>query len=366
MTPIINQYYPGLEKVPWISLGEYPTKVEKLEKMGGIRGFKSLYIKRDDQSSPVYGGNKVRKLEYLLADAQRRGKKTLITLGGVGSNQVLATGIFGSEFGFKVIGIMLDQPNAKYVRNNLLLDKHYEIELVHAKDALSEIMAVTSQYIKSVLGGGKPYFVTAGASSEIGNMGFVNAAFELKERIDNKILTEPDYIIAACGSIGTTAGLNLGCRLAGLQSKVVAVRISMPWLVTKWRMRRMIRDINKYMRKFDSSVRLLDISEDELLMLEDYLGEEYASFTDIGCKCVDDMLELEGIPLDPTYTGKALGGGLDWLKKRGETDKNVLFWNTYNSRSLSEKSSDINYNTLPKQFHKYFKEPVQEETWKRG
>ncbi len=352
--------------MPWISLGEYPTRVEKLEKMGEARGFSNLYIKRDDCCNPVYGGNKVRKLEYLLADAQQKGKKTLITLGGAGSNQVLATGIFGGELGFDVVGIMLDQPNAMYVRKNLLLDKHYNIKLVHAKDTLSEITAFTSQYIRAVLRGGSPYFVTAGASSEIGNIGFVNAAFELKEQIDNKATPEPDYIVAACGSIGTTAGLTLGCRLAGLDTKVIAVRVSMPWLVTKWRMRRMIRDINKYMRKFDPSVPLLDVKEEELTLLEDYLGKEYACFTDYGCQCVDDMLELENIQLDHTYTGKALGGGLDWLKKKGETDANILFWNTYNSRDLSEKSANIAYDELPKQFHKYFTEPVQEETVERG
>ena len=366
LMPTINQYYPGLEKIPWISLGEYPTRVEKLEKMGEARGFSNLYIKRDDCCNPVYGGNKVRKLEYLLADAQRKRKKTLITLGCAGSNQVLATGIFGGELGFDVVGIMLDQPNTIYVRENLLLDKHYNVKLVHAKDTVAEVTAFTSQYIKAVLSGGKPYFVTAGASNEIGNMSFVNASFELKEQIENGDTPEPDYIVVACGSIGTAAGLTLGCRLAGLDTKVIGVRVAMSWLVTKWRMRRMIRDINKYMRKFDQSMPLLDVKEDELILLEDYLGKEYACFTDCGCQCVDDMRELEDIKLEQTYTGKALGGGLEWLKKNGETDANILFWNTYNSIDLSEKTANITYDELPKQFHKYFTEPVQEETWERG
>jgi hypothetical protein len=128
----------------------------------------------------------------------------------------------------------------------------------------------------------------------------------------------------------------------------------------------MIRDINKYMRRFDSAVPLLNVPENELIMLENYLGKEYACFTEIGCQCVEDMLELEGIQIEHTYTGKALGGGLDWLKRNGKTDANILFWNTYNSRDLSEKIIDIKYDSLPKQFHKYFTESVQEETWKRG
>jgi len=364
LKPVINEFFSGLEKIPWISLGSYPTRVEKLEKMGEARGFTDLYIKRDDRSSPVYGGNKVRKLEYMLADAQKKGKRTLITLGGAGSNQVLATGIFGHELGFKVTGIMMDQANAKYVRKNLLLDKYYDIKLVYTKDTLSEIFSFAGEYIGSMLNGGKPYFVTAGASSPIGNMGFVNAGFELKKQIENGESPEPDYIIAACGSIGTSAGLQLGCILAGLKTKIVAVRVAYPWLVTKWRMKRMIGDIIRLMRKYDSTVPSVDVSEEELILLGDYLGEDYAAFTDLGCQCVDDMRELEDIELEHTYTGKALGGGLDWLKKQGKSNSTILFWNTYNSVDLSEKAATIDYKTLPKKFHKYFTEPVQEETWK--
>jgi len=106
------------------------------------------------------------------------------------------------------------------------------------------------------------------------------------------------------------------------------------------------------------------VSEEELILLGDYLGEDYAAFTDVGCQCVDDMRELEDIPLEHTYTGKALGGGLDWLKKQGKSDATILFWNTYNSVDLSEKAATIDYKTLPEKFHKYFREPVQEETWK--
>ncbi len=362
MAPIINQFFPGLEEIPWTRLGEYPTGIDKLKNMGEARGFSNLYIKRDDRANPVYGGNKVRKLEYVLADAREKGKKTLITLGAAGSNQVLATGIFGKELGFDAVGVMMDQPNAEYVRKNLLLDKCYDIRLIYTKDTLTEITTFASEYIKLLLNGSKPYFVTAGASSEIGNMGFVNAAYELKEQVENGA-PEPDYIIVACGSIGTSAGLYLGCKLAGLKTKVVGVRVAMPWLVTKWRMKRMIRDINQFMQGHDSLVPLVDIRDNDLMLLEDYLGEDYAYFTDCGCDCVDDMRKLENIPLEHTYTGKALGGGLDWLKKQGETDSTILFWNTYNSRDLTEKAATIDYKTLPKDFHKYFNELLQEETW---
>ncbi|MCW4051144.1 MAG: pyridoxal-phosphate dependent enzyme [Candidatus Bathyarchaeota archaeon] len=363
--PIINETYPGLEGIPWLKIGDFPSDIEKLGNMGQAHGFSELYIKRDDRCSKVYGGNKVRKLEYMLADAKEKGKKTLVTLGGTGSNQVLATGIFGADHGFRTTGIMLHQLNAEYVRKNLLMDHYYGIELIFAKNTFAEVYTFISKYLRAQLGGGKPYFVTAGASNEIGNMGFVNAAFELKQQVDKGEITEPDYIIVACGSIGTTAGLNLGCKLAGLKTKVLGVRVAMPWLVTKWRMGRMIRDINVYMKRHDASVPLMKVKPEDLYLLDGYLGEEYACFTEKGCDAVDEMKNLEGIPLDQTYTGKALGGGLDWLKKQSEQDKVVLFWNTYNSVDLSEKAANVDYRELPKQFHRYFTEPTQEETFRK-
>lgn len=366
MAPVINKKYLGLQAIPWIEIGSYPSRVERLEQMGDAHGFDNLYIKRDDLIHELYGGNKVRKLEYLLADAGKLGKKTLVTLGGTGSNQVLATTIFGGEHGFKTIGIMLDQPNAEYVRKNLLLDHYFGAKLVYAGGELAEIAAFISEYTKAQLEGRKPYFVTAGASSPVGNMGFVNAAFELKQQVEDGKVPEPDYLIAACGSIGTTAGLHLGCRLAGLKTKVVGVRVAMPWLVTKWRMSRMIGHINDFMRKHDKTVPKLMVRKDDLCLLGDYLGKEYACFTEEGCCVVDEMRDLEGIPLDHTYTGKAMAGGLDWLKKRKEQDKNVLFWNTYNSVDLSDKAATIDYKTLPSKFHRYFEEPTQEETFKRS
>lgn len=98
-----------------------------------------------------------------------------------------------------------------------------------------------------------------------------------------------------------------------------------------------------------------------MTLLEDYLGDGYAFLTDLGLKTVRLMKELEAIPLDTTYTGKALGGGLDWLRKQGLQDSVILFWNTYNSVDLSHLIKDADYRELPKALHKYFEEPTQEE-----
>lgn len=341
-----------------MELGEFPTSVQKLEAFGEAEGFPQLYMKRDDQSSRLYGGNKLRKLEFVLADAKRRGRKVLITTGGVGSNQVLASGIYGKQAGFKVVGAVMDQPNANYVRRNLLLDLHYVVDLHYAPSMFILYFAVTYQLLKHFLIGNKPYFVPPGASSQLGNMGFVNAIFELKQQVDEEVIPEPDYIIAPAGTMGTVAGLEAGCRLTGMKSKVIAVRVAM------YSMKRLVSMINQlcdFMRKADPSIPEFRVSSDDVVLLEDYLGDSYAAFTELGVRMVRQMKELEGISLDTTYTGKALGGGLDWLKKQGRRDRVALFWNTYNSVDLTHLIQQVDYHRLPRSFHQYFEKPTQEE-----
>lgn len=361
MRPIIFDLYPGLDMVPWIELGDFPTPIERLERFGEVAGLPHLYIKRDDLSSRLYGGNKVRKLEFVLADAKSKKRKTLITLGAVGSNQVLATGIFGREVGFRVKGLVMDQPNAEYVRRNLLMDMRYGVELHYAPNTPTLLLYLAYLYLMSWLRGERPYYVPAGASSPIGNLGFVNASFELKMQVEEGVMPEPDYIIVAAGSLGTAAGLELGCRLSRLKTRVVAVRVSMPWYATAKRLASMANSICRLMRRFSSSVPKIEIPADEVILLEDYLGRGYAHFTSEGLITVAEIKRLEGITLEGTYTGKALAGGIDWIIRRGLRDKVILFWNTYNSVDLSPLIMDMDYHSLPKPFHKYFEEPTQEE-----
>jgi len=361
MAPLINKYYPGLEKVPWIKIGNFPSRVERLEEMGNAHRFPELYIKRDDCCHSVYGGNKIRKLEYVLADAKSKNRKLLIAVGATGSNQVLATGIHGGGQGFRVMGLMFHQPNAEYLRRNLLLDCHYGVEVKYTDSFVGEIFLLFSEYLKAALRGDRPYYVPGGASSPAGSLGFVNAVYELKEQIEEGLMPEPDYIVAAAGSLGTTAGLELGCRLLGLKTRVLAVGVSTPRVVNPRGLANMVRSICGYMRKHDPDVPEVRCTENDVTMLMDYLGDGYAHITELGFATVRDMGRLEGIPLDTTYTGKALGGGLDWLKRNGEQDKVVLFWDTYNSVDLSELCAGVDYRALPGGFHRYFTEPTQEE-----
>jgi len=266
LKPLLFEEYPGLESVPWVSLGTFPTPIQKMEKLGEAQGLGSLYVKRDDLSSPIYGGNKVRKLEWVLADARGKGRKTLISVGGSGSNQVLATTIYGKQMGFRVVGLVFDQPNAEYVRRNLLLDHHYGAELHFAQNTPVEILLFGLTYAWEGIRGEKPYYVPAGASSPVGNMGYVNAGFEIKNQVEQGEMPEPDYVLTAAGSLGTASGLQLGFKLAGMKTRVAAVQVSMPWYITAGKFASMIANINTFMRRSDSTIPEVKPKPEELII----------------------------------------------------------------------------------------------------
>jgi 1-aminocyclopropane-1-carboxylate deaminase/D-cysteine desulfhydrase-like pyridoxal-dependent ACC family enzyme len=361
LKPLLFEAYPDLSVIPWTELGNFPTPIQKLEKLGEAHGFGKLYVKRDDKSSPIYGGNKVRKLEWVLADAKAKGRKSLLCVGGSGSNQVLATTIYGKNMGFRVVGVVFDQPNADYVRRNLLLDQHYGAELRFASNTPVELLLFGATYMWEAIRGEKPYYVPAGASSPIGNMGYVNAAFEIKSQVEQGAIPEPDYVLAAAGSLGTASGLQLGFRLAEMKTRVAAIQVSMPWYITANKFAGMIANINAFMRKTDPSITEIKPKPDELIMLNDYLGKCYADFTPGCISILKQAKELEGITLDPTYTSKTLHGGLDWLKAEGKRDKVVLFMDTFNSVDLTGHITGADYKTLPGALHRYFENPTQEE-----
>ena len=358
-TPLIFEAYPGLKgKIPWIPLGNFPTPVQKLDHLGKKIGAASFYIKRDDLSSKIYGGNKIRKLEFLLADAKRRGADKLITGGGVGSNFSLATTIHGQRLGMRTTIVLMDHPVSEATKKNMLLDYYHRAKMLKTSPRLWRYL-VRYQFLINInpLKGKLPYFIPIGGSNELGSVGFIDAAFELKKQIADGVLPEPDYIFITSGSLGSFCGLWLGCRLADLKTKVIGVNVSSA-NTTGAALK--VNDICRYLHKIDPGFPQLKVSNSELTILEDYRGEGYAYFTKEGMKSILLMHSSEKIKLDGTYTGKTLAGALDYIKKNHLEDKNLLFWNTYNSVDLSHLIKDIDYHQLPTPFHKYFELPRQE------
>jgi len=346
MTIPLFEAYPALEKrVPWISLGKYPTPVQKLENLGRAIGYPEIWIKRDDQSSDIYGGNKVRKLEFIIPDALRKKKKYMITVGGIGTNHGLATTIHCGRAGIKTVLVLVPQPITDKVQENLLLDQHFGAEINVGRSTIEAYLRAAWVMLTHP----NFYLLWAGGTSPLSTLGYVNAAFELKQQVDAGLLSEPKYIFGATGSMGTTAGLIVGARLAGLKSRIVGVKVSMD---TYSNVRGIVSLTNKtvgLMRKHDPSVPDMRFTDSDFDLEVGFFGGEYGRVTPEGKTAVDLIKKTEGIGLETTYTGKALAAMLDFVKKgRSPDGAPVLFWNTYNSVDYSETIKQCGgFKTLP-------------------
>ncbi len=371
----IFKAFPGLqETLPYITLGTFPTPILKADKFGIFlkEAFsidaKNLYVKQDNFSgkknvndSQLFGGNKVRKLEFILADALLCEAETIVTVGDAGSNHALATAIYSKLVGLDCIIMLAPQLNTSYLQRNLLMDLYYSPTIKayfsEAQRTVDEVK-VSREFILE--GKQSPYYIPMGGSNEVGAVGFVNAAFELKEQIDQKIIPEPDYIYVTLGSAGTAAGLILGCKAAGLKTKIIAVRISGTPEIKATILKNLIKSTNKYLNMFDKNFPIFDIKEEDYSISNEFSGSKYAETTKEGALSIRLLRAFEKIQLDGTYTGKTFAALLsDLITKPELQNKNILFWNTYCSGKFSEITKDMDYTKLPDLLQGYFRIPVQ-------
>ncbi len=357
--PILFEKFPGLKAIPWINLAPLNTPVEKLGKLGKKVDCDTIYVKRDDLTSPIYGGNKVRKFEFFFADFLAKKRKVMMTMGGTGSNHSLASTLFIKQLNeahdgnLESVLALFDQPVTEHVRKTLLLDFHFGAKFVYAHGYLGLILKGIWHYLKRR----GAYFMWPGASTPIGTLGFVNAAFELKQQIEAGILPEPDKIFCAAGSSGTMAGLALGCQLAGLKTKVVAAQVSMSMFASTKTATNLARKTLQLMQRYDISVPTVDLSN--IFVDPAYFGGTYGWPTKRGLDAVALAKDTENLKLETTYTGKAFACLLDYLVKDPECkNETLLFWNTYNSRDFSEVAKTVDYHGLPKALHWIYEQPL--------
>jgi len=353
--------YPALEgQLPRLRLGCLPTPVGRLPDWGGDAAPASLHLKRDDLSGTVYGGNKVRKLEFLLAAALARGVQEVLTVGFAGSNHSLATALYARQVGLHCAALLLPQANAHYVRRNLLASHRCGAELHACRTELGLLLAAGLRLVRGRLGGGStPVYVPAGGSCPLGMVGYVNAAFELQEQIQAGALPEPDLVYVALGSMGTAAGLMLGLRAAGLKSRVVPVRVIGKRLARPAGMLRLLRRTVALLCRLDPAFPRLEFTAADVASRDDCLGSGYARFTPAGVQAAERLRREAGIVLNGAYTAKAFAVLFGDLQRQCLRGQHVLFWNTYNSRDLSGITAGVDYHDLPCGFHRYFEEDVQ-------
>ena len=354
--------YPLLkEKLPYVSLGNFPTPVEKLENMGKKLGLNHLYIKRDDLSGTIYGGNKVRKLEFILGQALKSGAKEVLTFGFAGSNHALATAIYANKLGLRSISMLFPQTNAHYVRKNLLMSYYSNAELHQYPNKPIIGFGVIYQLLRHKLKYKHfPSVIAPGGSSILGTIGFVNAAFELKKQIDENTVHEPDYIYVAMGTMGTAAGLLLGLKAANIKSKIIPICVVDKKMANIEKLKKLFHITNSYLNSLDKSFPVLEFPVGQIRVNHDFFGKQYSLFTKEGVQAVDWMKNTEGINLEGTYTGKTFAALISDANKKNLKDDIIIFWNTYNSIDFSDSIAKINYKNLPNAFHSYFEKEVQQ------
>lgn len=360
MFPLFDLFPRLRSRLPHVSLAELPTPVEPMWRLAARLGITNLYVKRDDITAPLYGGNKVRKLEFLLAEAVRPGCKEVMTFGCAGSNHATATAIYANQLGLRSISMLLPQPNAHSVRTNLLVSHRFGAELNYyesSEDLGKDMPRVFARHVREA--GVEPMVIPAGGSSPLGVAGYVNAALELAAQVGEGLAPRPDLIYVAAGTAGTSVGLKLGFKFAGLKTDVRPVRVTGETFVNAPAMVELFHDTNHLLHEKDDSVPPLDFTEEETLIRHDFYGGNYAEYTQESVSAMKIVHETEGIRLEGAYTGKAFAALLADAAGGLLHGKNVLFWDTYNSRDLSNLIVGQDYHDLPKPLHPYFEQDVQ-------
>lgn len=328
--PLFERYQALAQHVPWTPIVSGPTPIEQIPALASRLGDNRLYVKREDQTHPVIGGNKVRGLEFLLGDALQRKIDALITFGAAGSNHVAATAFHARALGMSTTALMIAQPQAPYVARNLFDDLAAEARLVPV-NPITAGPRFAYEWLRLKRGNKRVRIIPPGGTSPLSCLGHVNAALELRAQIDAGLLPPPDYLFVGLGSLGTAAGLVLGCRLAGLATRIVGVVVFHRWFCTAGRCARLAHRTLRFIQARDSSVQDGPIHRADFEIVATALGRGYAHPTPEAMQLSDSIAEC-GPALDQSYTSKTLAGALTWIETNRMQDRNLLYWHSYQHR----------------------------------
>lgn len=358
--PLFKAFPKLAEKLSWLPLANLPTPVEPMRKLAEELDEDDLFIKRDDLSGEVYGGNKVRKLEFLLAEARDREADAVMTFGTAGSNHCLATAVYARSLGMDAISILSPQTNSASIGRNLLMGYHVGAELHHYHSEPAAQRGAAWQTARR-LGDGKkaPHIIRRGGSSPLGTVGFVNAGLELAEQIHAGELPKPDRLYVPMGTMGTAVGLALGLTAAGLSTKVIAVRVVDTQYGSEEGFNKLFDSTATMLNKLDENFPKLRWVDANVEFRHDQYGGKYALFTEAGIEAVTMLKSTEGIQLEGTYTGKAMAALIADSLAGNLEGRRILFWNTYNSRAFPEEALATGYERLPFPVQEYFEKPYQ-------
>ena len=316
----LTQIKKKLEQLRKTELAIVPTPLEKLSRFGEAIGLKNLYIKRDDNTGLAMGGNKARKLEYLVSEAIKKKCNLLFTIGGIQSNHCRMTVAAAKKYGMNChIWLLGTKPENE--TGNVLLDRLLGATIEYLPSMPDEELEKRVEEIMSrwKSEGKKPFYIPIGGSTGLGCLGYVNMIRELSEQLKGvgkgktSFPTQTglviDTILTTSGSGGTQAGMVLGCELFLPKTRVIGISVS----------RRKVPFTQKVFGVVKEGEKILGLKNlvpmEKITVYDEYIGVKYGVPTEAGVNAILTLAQTEGILLDPVYTGKAMSGLVDLVKK---------------------------------------------------
>lgn len=317
---------------PRVSLAHLPTPLEPLTRLTKELGGPEIWIKRDDCTGLSSGGNKTRKLEFLMAEALKNGADTVLTQGAVQSNHARQTAAAAARLGLKCHLLLENRTGSNdplYLTNgNVMLDSLHGATYENRGSGLDMHQELLDAGDKVSQNGGKPYVIPGGGSNPIGALGYVNCAFEMMGQINNMGL-HFNHLIHATGSAGTQAGLVAGMKLVNSPLPILGVGVRAPRPKQE---ASVFALAEKTLQLFDNAPTL---TPNEVVANCDYVGEGYGIPADSTLEAINMMAQLEGILLDPVYSGKGMAGLIDLVRTGKFTkDQRIIFLHTGGSVAL--------------------------------
>ena len=322
-----------LARFPRLRFAHLPTPLEPMENLSRLLDGPNIWVKRDDCTGLAGGGNKTRKLEFLMADAEQQGADTIITQGAVQSNHARQTAAIAAKLGYECYLLLENRTGSDdpdfLANGNVLLDDIYNARLSDfpAGTDMNQEMLSLAEELR--VAGKKPYIIPGGGSNRIGALGYVNAAYELVGQCNDQGL-KVDHIVHATGSTGTQAGLVTG--LTAIHSGIDLMGISV-------RAQKEAQEENVYRLACETAELIgssAALNRSDVVANSDYVGEGYGMPTDGMIEAVEMTARHESILLDPVYSGKAMAGLID-LVRQGfyRREENIVFIHTGGAQALS-------------------------------
>jgi D-cysteine desulfhydrase family pyridoxal phosphate-dependent enzyme len=303
--------------IPRLNFAHLPTPIETLPRLSKFLGGPHLLVKRDDQTGLAFGGNKTRKLEFLVAEARDKGAETLISGGALQSNHCRQTAAAAARFGFDCV-LVLTGDHPKQPSANLMLDRLFGAEIVYVADRKHRDRILQETFDRATNDGKKPYLVPYGGSNATGALGY---AFAMKELMDQN--ANAGWIVFATSSGGTHAGLVLGQRVFGFGGRILGISIDES---EEWLKKEVSQLASATGEKLGQSI---EITSADVLANTDYCGAGYGVVTEQEREAIRLFAEYEGLLLDPVYTARAAAGMIDLIRKGFfKTSDTVLFLHT--------------------------------------